>query len=149
MNPHYVRGQQLTTFLESRGISSGVALGVASDLQTTSSVSVRTTLLMRQYTLSFEPICIRESDLLRLLKVQVVGREVSGGNSHWVGNFHDLDQFLNTLEHVLGLPSQQLTSIRHLLQAGSKFLLGGRGSSTAAYVVVGEEQLKQLGLVQA
>ena len=147
MNPHYVQGQQLIAFLESRGVSSSVALGIASDLQTTSSVSVRTILLKRQYTLTFEPICIRESDLLRLLKVQVVGQEVSGGNSHWVGNFHDLDQFMNTLEHVLGLPSQQLASIRHLLLSGSKCPLGGRESG-ATYVVVGEEQLIQLGLVQ-
>ena len=148
MNPHYVQSQQLTAFLKSRGVSHSVAAGIVSDLQTTSSVSVRTILLKRQYTLSFEPTCISESGILRLLKVQVLGQEVSGGSSHWVGSFHDMEQFINTLEHVLGLPSQQLASIRHLLLSGSKCLLGGHVSGAATYVVVGEEQLMQMGLVE-
>ena len=124
--------------------TNSVAAGILSDLQTTSSVSV----LKRQYTLSFEPTCISESGILRLLKVQVIGQEVSGGSSRWVGSFHDVEQFINTLEHVLGLPSQQLASIRHLLLSGSKCPLGGRESGAATYVVVGEEQLMQMGLVE-
>ena len=82
-----------------------------------------------------------------MLKVQVIGQEVSGGSSRWVGSFHDVEQFINTLEHVLGLPSQQLASIRRLLLSRSKYLLGDHVSGAATYVV-GEEQLMQMGLVE-
>jgi hypothetical protein len=147
MNPHYIQGQQLTAFLESRGVSRNVAAGIASDLQTTSSVSVRTVLLQRQYTLSFAPTLISESGAPRLLIVNVIGQEVSGGGSRWVRSYHGLDQLINDLEYVLGLPAQQLASIRQLLLSGSTCFLGGRESG-ATYVVVGEEQLMQLGLVE-
>ena len=150
MNPHYVHGtEQLVGFLEKRGVTSDVAMCIASDLQTLPSVSVRTALpqsAVTRYTLLFKPTCIREdSGASRLLKTDVIGNPTSDGN-RWIGRFHELDQFLNALENVLDLPSPQLTSIRQTLLSGGDCELGGRVSGVAR--VVGEEQLMQLGLVE-
>lgn len=150
MIPHYVHGaEQLVAFLEKRGVMSDVATDIASDLQTLPSISVRTVLpqsVVRHYTLLFKPICIGEgSDTSRLLKVDIVGNPISGGN-RWIGSFHELDQFLNALESVLELSVPRLTSLRQLLLSGRDCELGGRVSG--ATFVVGEEQLMQLGLVE-
>lgn len=145
MNPHYVQNQQLTSFLKSRGVTPSVAASIASNLQTAPSVSVRTVLQCRQYTLSFEPTCIDESGTPRLLNVKVVGQEVSGSSSRFVGIIHNLDQFMSTLEHVLGLPPQK--SLHQSLLSGNNVLLAGHASGYVKHVV-SEDQLMQMGLVE-
>jgi hypothetical protein len=152
MNPHYVHGaQKLVAFLEKCGVMCNVAADIASDLQTLPSVSVRTALprsvVRPVYTLWFKPTCTCEaSGAPCLLKVDVVGQPGFGGGNRWIGSFQELDQFLNALGNVLGLPAPQLASLRQSLLSGSDCQLGGR--VPGATRVVGEEQLMQLGLVE-
>jgi len=97
------------------------------------------------YKLQFNPIFTgSEGGEKQLARVEAIGVPISGERP-WRANFHSLEDLLAALESKLGLPGAQLDGIRENLSSGKLTELGGHVSG--AERLVGEEQLRALGLV--
>jgi hypothetical protein len=150
MRPYYVSGaESLVKFLTGFGVSQPDVAKIASDLETNSSTSVRTNLQpyanSDSFRLYFRPTLIGDdTGGQRLLKVDAIGVSASGRQLR--ASFHELNNLLDQLETLLGLPLAQLAAIRRSLGAGQVTELGG---ITGVPYSLPESSLVELGMVAA
>jgi hypothetical protein len=97
------------------------------------------------YNLQFNPVpTTSEGGEQQLLRVDATGVPISG-EKPWRAVFASIDDLLAALGSKLALPSVQLDAIRESLSSGQTTEIGGRVSGST--LLVGEEQLKNLGFV--